>query len=144
MFEPPERASVRREDAADGGASDGGAAELPDVVERAVALLRAIDADELSVADALDRIETVTGDPRLQRRALDAAERRGVVVRDGRTVRAAGGVRVSLERDVVRKEGAFDCRRCGADIGTGCFVRVDDRELGPFGRTCVRAVLGRD
>jgi hypothetical protein len=80
----------------------------------------------------------------LTRTILDEAERRGVVDReDGRIrVRRGGGIR--FERDVVTRQGEFDCRRCGAVISTGHFVRLESGELGPFGSSCVRTVLGRD
>lgn len=100
---------------------------------------------EVTVKEALDRVETVTTNPRLQRRAIGLAAERGTVERSGGTVRPTdGGSHVSFERDVVRKEGEFTCERCGAGLSTGHFVRFDGGAVGPFGSTCVRKVLGRE
>jgi hypothetical protein len=110
-----------------------------------VELLAAAEDEELAVAEAVDRVEAVTTDPRLVREVLDAAERRGVVERDGAVlrVRRGGGV-VRVESEVVERPVDADCRRCGASLSTGHFVRFDAGELGPFGSSCVRKVVGRD
>lgn len=117
----------------------------PDRVELALELLAHLEHEELSVKAALDRIELVTTNPSLQREVLDAAEERGVVEREGGTVRpTVEGTDVSFESDVVVREGEFSCQRCGTGIGEGHFVRFDDDEVGPFGSTCIRKVLGRE
>ena len=119
----------------------------PDPVETGVALLSRLEHDELSVADALDRIEAITSAPERQREILETAERRGLVERDGARLRpaeGAGGGYVRFESEVVVRHGEFTCRRCGAAIGEGHFVRLDPGEVGPFGSSCVRTVLGRD
>jgi hypothetical protein len=111
-------------------------------IELALDLLASLDAGELALAEVVDRIETVTTDPALTRTILDDAEKRGVLSRDGTRVRLRtrrGGVRP--EPRIVRREGTFACRRCGASLSTGHFVRLDAGELGPFGPECVRAVL---
>jgi len=116
-----------------------------DRVALGLELLAHLEHAELSVKDAMDRIEIVTTDPAVQREILTAAQREGVVERDGGTVRpTATGTFVSFESDVVVKEGEFDCQRCGAGISEGHFVQFDSDELGPFGSTCIRKVLGRD
>ncbi|MFC6824509.1 DUF5830 family protein [Halopelagius fulvigenes] len=114
-------------------------------VELAVDLLAHLEADELPLSDVVDRIETVTTNPTLTRDILDAAELRGVIDREGGNIRTRrGGTYVRFEEQVVRREGEFDCRRCGASISTGHFVRFETGELGPFGSSCVRKVLGRE
>ena len=114
-------------------------------VELALSLLAHLEHGELSVKAAMDRIELVTTVPETQRAILDLAVERGIVEReDGTIVPVATGTYVRFERDVVVKEGDFSCRRCGADLGSGHFVRLDDGELGPFGSTCIRKVLGRE
>ena len=114
-------------------------------VELALELLAHLEADELSLADVVDRIETVTTDPTLTRDILDTAELRGIIERDGGRIRhQRGGTFVRFESQVVQREGDFDCRRCGASISTGHFVRFESGELGPFGSSCVRKVLGRE
>lgn len=115
-----------------------------DTVELGVQLLERLEHAELSVADALDRVEAVTGEPAVQREILDVAERRGVIERDGATVRPSSGAYVDFDAEVVTKEGEFDCERCGAGLSTGHFIRLEDGDVGPYGSTCIRKVTGRD
>jgi hypothetical protein len=116
-----------------------------ETVELGVELLEHLEDEELSLADAMDRIEAVTTNPTLTRDILDAADDRGVIEREGATVRTRrGGSFVRFESQVVTREGEFSCRRCGAGLSTGHFVRFEAGELGPFGSTCVRKVLGRE
>lgn len=114
-------------------------------IELGIELLAHLERDSLTIADAVDRIETITTDPTLTRDILDAAEKRGVVEReDGRLRTDRGGTFVRFQQQVVRREGDFECRRCGASLSTGHFVTFDAGELGPFGPECVRRVLGRE
>lgn len=116
-----------------------------DPVELGVELLAHLEHTELSVADAIDRIETVTTNPALQREILDTADMRGIIDREDGLVRPRSrGQYVSFDADVVAREGEFTCQRCGATISTGHFVQFDGGELGPFGSTCIRKVLGRE
>jgi hypothetical protein len=115
-----------------------------DPIDIGVELLAHLEHEELSVADAVDRIELVTTDPSLTREILDTAEARGVIEREDGLVRPQRGTYVRFERDVVRREGEFTCRRCGAGLSTGHFVRLDAGELGPFGSSCIRKVTGRE
>jgi len=120
------------------------AGEAARTVEVGVALLAHLEDAELSLADAVDRIETVTTDPALTREILDTAELRGVIDREDGLVRPRSGSFVSFERDIVRREGEFTCRRCGASLSTGHFVQFDAGEHGPFGSSCIRRVTGRE
>lgn len=115
-----------------------------DPVAVGVELLANLEHEELDLADAVDRIETVTTDPALTREILETAEQRGIIERDGTTVRPATHDYLSFEADVVTREGEFDCRRCGATIGTGHFLQLEAGELGAFGSSCVRYVTGRE
>ena len=125
--------------------SDADAEADADPVELGVELLAHLEHESLSVAEAIDRIETVTTNPADQREILDTAVMRGVVDRSDGLVRPkSGGTYVSFEADVVVREGDFSCARCGASLSTGHFVQFDGGELGPFGSTCVRKVLGRE
>jgi len=127
---------------------------FPDVNERStreerlelgVELLAHLEREELDVAAAVDRIETITTSPALTRDILDAAERRGVIEREGARLRVRrGGTYVDYGSQVVARDGEFECRRCGASIATGHFVRLDAGEIGPFGSSCVRKVTGRE
>ena len=120
-------------------------ARRDDRVELALDLLAHLEREELSLADAVDRIETVTTNPSLTREILDEAEKRGIIAREAGRIRTRrGGTFVRFERQVVSREGEFDCRRCGASLSTGHFVQFDSGELGPFGSSCVRKVLGRE
>ena len=116
----------------------------PDPVALGVELLSKLEHAELSVADAVDRIETITTDPTTTRTILDEAEKRGVVERENGIIRPTGGGFVRFESEVVTKEGDFTCQRCGAGISEGHFIRLDAGEHGPFGSSCIRKVTGRD
>jgi hypothetical protein len=116
-----------------------------DPVEVGVELLEKAEDAELSLADAMDRVEVVSREPTVVREILDTAEMRGVIERDDGIVRVPGGSGyVSQTSDVVRRDGDYDCRRCGTGLSTGHFVELDAGELGPFGSECVRKVTGRD
>lgn len=108
-----------------------------------VALLEHLERDSLPLSDVVDRIETITTNPALTREILDTAELRGVIDRDGGRIRTRRGSFVRFDRQVVRRAGDYECRRCGANLDVGHFVRFDAGELGPFGPECVRRVVGR-
>jgi hypothetical protein len=132
----------------DGGRADHDVPAVADLdregrVDLGVDLLGHLDG-EPSLSAVVDRLETVTTDPSLTRAILDAAEKRGVIDRDGarlRTRSGGGGGRGGPR--VVRREGEFTCRRCGAGLSTGHFLRFETGELGPFGSSCVEKVTGR-
>jgi hypothetical protein len=113
-------------------------------IELALDLLAHLEHDELALSEVVDRIETVTTEPTLTRTILDEAEKRGIIDReDGRLRTRRGGTFVRFESQVIQREGEFECRRCGAGLSTGHFVKFEAGELGPFGSSCVRKVLGR-
>jgi hypothetical protein len=122
----------------------GGVDDDADPVEVGVELLSKLECGSLSVADAIDRIETVTTHPRTTREILDEAEARGVIERDAGEVSPKGGGYVSFDSEVVTKDGEFSCRRCGSSLSTGYFIDLDAGELGPFGSSCIRKVTGRE
>ncbi len=115
-----------------------------DVVDLGVELLAHLEHGELSLKAAMDRLELVTAEPAVQREILETAARRGVIEREGPTVRPTTHDYLRFERDVVTKEGDFDCRRCGTGLSTGYFIDLDAGELGPFGSSCIRKVTGRE
>jgi hypothetical protein len=115
-----------------------------DPVELGCELLAKLETESLTVAEAVDRIETITTDPHLTREILDTAERRGIVEREDGIVRPRRKAFVRFESEVVTKEGEFTCRRCGAGLSTGHFIELEAGELGPFGSSCIRVVTGRD
>ncbi|MGM0606173.1 MAG: DUF5830 family protein [Halobacteriota archaeon] len=123
----------------------GGDSERDRKRELGVELLAHLEADELDLAAAIDRIETITTSPQLTREILDTAETRGVIDRDGARIRTRrGGTFVRFESQVTTREGSFDCRRCGASITTGYVIQFEAGELGPFGSSCIRKVTGRE
>ena len=124
--------------------TDAGSDPDADPVEVGVELLSKLEHPELSVAEAVDRIETVTTHPATTRKILDEAEKRGVIEREGGIVKTTGGGYVSFQSEVVTKEGDFSCRRCGASISTGYFIELEAGEHGAFGPECIRKVTGRD
>ena len=138
-----------RTDPASGDADAGARPPLAELdraerVALGVDLLAHLERESVSLPAAVDRIETITTNPALTREILDSADRRGVIDRDGGRLRIRrGGTFVSFETQVVRRAGNYECRRCGAGLGTGHFVRFETGELGPFGPDCVRKVLGR-
>lgn len=117
---------------------------MDDRVELGLELLAHLEHAELSLADAVDRIETVTKDPAVTREILETAERRGIIDREGDTVVPTSGDYLSFEGDVVEREGEFTCQRCGAGITTGYFIEFDAGDHGPFGSSCIRKVTGRE
>jgi hypothetical protein len=114
-------------------------------VDLGVELLAHLEREELPLSEAVDRIETVTTNPAVTREILDTAEKRGVIDREDARLRVLrGGTYVEYDSQVVAREGEFECKRCGAGITTGHFIRFEAGELGPFGSSCVRKVTGRD
>lgn len=107
-----------------------------------VALLAHVDDDELDLPEVMDRLETVTSNPTVQREILRVAERRGTIDRHGPYIFPSNDATLQFERDVVSKEGKFVCRRCGAGLSTGYFMQFDAGEHGPFGSTCIKKVIG--
>jgi hypothetical protein len=117
---------------------------MDETVELGVDLLRNLEHEELTVAEAVDRIETITTNPTLTRTILDEAEKRGVVEREDGILRPSGGAFVRFESQVVQKEGEFNCERCGTGLSTGHFIQFESGEVGPFGSSCIRKVTGRE
>ncbi|MDF9747045.1 DUF5830 family protein [Natrinema salsiterrestre] len=115
-----------------------------DRVELGLALLARLEHESLPLADAVDRIETVTTDPTVTRTILDEAELRGLIERDDGIIRPKSRQYVRFEQDVITKEGEFTCRRCGSSLSTGHFMALEAGELGPFGSSCIRKVTGRE
>ncbi|MFD1513687.1 DUF5830 family protein [Halomarina rubra] len=115
-----------------------------ETVELGVQLLERLEHEELSLADAVDRLETITSNPTTTRTILDTAEKRGVIDREDGIIRPNGGSFLSFQSEVVEKQGDFQCKRCGASISTGYFMRLQAGEHGPFGSSCIRKVTGRE
>lgn len=137
------RATLKPPAAVPVGVSDAASREAKK--ELALDLIAHLEDEELTLAETIDRIEAVTTSPSLTREVLDEAEMRGLIDREDARIRTrTGGTYVRFESQVVQREGGFDCRRCGASITTGHFVQFDAGELGPFGSSCIRKILGRE
>ena len=113
-------------------------------MELGVQLLARLEDPELPLSAVIDRIETVTTHPETTRAILDKAEARGHIERDGDVVRPVGGRFLRFDSELVAREGDFECRRCGASLSTGHFMRLEAGEHGPFGSSCIRKVTGRE
>ena len=114
-------------------------------IELGVDLLAHLETDDLDLATAIDRLETVTTNPTLTREILDTADKRGIIDRaDGRIRTRRGGTFVRFESQVIVREGDYECRRCGSGLSTGHFIEFESGELGPFGSSCIRKVVGRE
>jgi len=131
-------------DSRPGRDSDRHADPVRDRIELGVELLAHLEHEQLSLRDAVDRIETITTDPAVTREILDTAEMRGVIERDAGVVRPKRHSYVGFESDVVSREGEFTCKRCGASLSTGYFISFEAGEHGPFGSSCIRKVTGRE
>ncbi|TYL38908.1 MarR family transcriptional regulator [Natronococcus pandeyae] len=126
------------------GADEDAVDATDDRVELGLALLERLEHESLSLADVVDRIETVTSDPAVTRTILDRAELRGIIEREDGIVRPKSRQYVRFDQDVITKEGDFSCRRCGSGLSTGYFIDLESGELGPFGSSCIRKVTGRE
>ncbi|USZ72509.1 DUF5830 family protein [Natronosalvus halobius] len=115
-----------------------------DRVDLGLALLERLEHESLPLPAVVDRIETITTDPAVTRTILDEAELRGIIDRDDGIVRVKSRQYVRFEEQVITKEGEFSCRRCGAGLSTGHFIKLEAGELGPFGSSCIRKVTGRE
>jgi hypothetical protein len=128
----------------DPSSTDGAHTPIEETVELGVQLLAHLEQEKLTLKETIDRIETITTDPAITRDILDTAEMRGVIDREDGIVRPRRMAFVSFEADVTVREGAFTCRRCGADISVGHFIEFEAGEHGPFGSSCIRKVTGRE
>ncbi|WP_312908075.1 DUF5830 family protein [Natronosalvus caseinilyticus] len=115
-----------------------------DRVDLGLALLERLEHESLPLPAVVDRIETITTDPAVTRTILDEAELRGIIDREDGIVRVKSRQYVRFEEQVITKEGEFSCRRCGAGLSTGHFIKLEAGELGPFGSSCIRKVTGRE
>jgi hypothetical protein len=115
-----------------------------ETVELGVQLLERLEHEELSLAECVDRLETITSNPTTTRTILDTAEKRGIIDREDGLIRPTGGRFLQFQSEVVEKKGEFTCKRCGASISTGYFMRLQAGEHGPFGSSCIRKVTGRE
>jgi hypothetical protein len=112
-------------------------------VELGVQLLERLEHAELSLAELVDRIETVTTHPATTRAIIEAAQKRGIIQREGDTVKPTSGRFLTFESEVVERSGDYECKRCGKSLSVGHFIRLEAGELGPFGSSCIRKVTGR-
>ncbi|MFC6718390.1 DUF5830 family protein [Natrialbaceae archaeon GCM10025810] len=144
MDGPDDAGGSERDVEVAGDGEPGGNRIEDDRVELGIALLERLEHESLTLAEAVDRIETITSDPTVTRTILDRAELRGVIEREDGIIRPKSRQYVRFQEDVITKEGDFSCRRCGSGLSTGYFVRLEAGEIGPFGSSCIRKVTGRE
>lgn len=114
-----------------------------DPIEIGLSLLRDAGTGPVTVKRAMDVIEGITNDPATQRKIIDRGRMQGLVASDDAT---GGGLSLSDDRGdarIEKREGPWDCRRCGREVDPGHWYVWRGGELGPFGPKCVRKVLGR-
>lgn len=115
-----------------------------ETVELGVQLLERLQQEELTLAETIDRIETITTNPTMTRKILDTADRRGIIEREDGIIRPSHGQLMTFESAVVTREGDFTCQRCGAAVTVGYFMRLEAGEHGPFGSSCIKKVTGEE
>jgi hypothetical protein len=123
--------------------SGSGGADGDRPVELGVQLLERLEHVELSLAELVDRIETVTTHPATTRAIIEEAQKRGIIQREGDTVKPTSGRFLTFESEVVERSGDYECKRCGKSLSVGHFIRLEAGELGPFGSSCIQKVTGR-
>jgi predicted methyltransferase len=114
-----------------------------DPVELGLQLLERLEHAELSLAELVDRIETVTTHPATTRAIIEEAEKRGIIQREDDTVKPTSGRFLTFESEVIERAGDYECERCGKSLSVGHFIRLEAGELGPFGSSCIEKVTGR-
>lgn len=115
-----------------------------DTVALGVQLLERLQQEELTLAETIDRIETITTNPTETRQILDKADRKGIIDREDGLIKPRRGQLLSFESAVVTREGEFSCERCGADVTVGYFMQLQAGEHGPFGSSCIKKVTGEE
>lgn len=113
-------------------------------LDRGVAVIEALVHLEVELPDLVDALDAVVeGDAEI-RQVLKYAESEGLIERDGKHIRQGRAAPAGERRSprVITRDGEFACRRCGQSIGTGHFLVVNDREIGPYGSTCVARITG--
>ena len=113
--------------------------EAEQKVEQALMLLASIDAESISLKEAVEIVELVTAVPELVRRTIAIAEERGIIRREGSTLmvkeRAGARGRRALVR---RRKCSAQCVRCGRRISNCFFILIAGSELGPLGSECIK------
>lgn len=117
---------------------------MGETVELGVQLLASAEEDELDLSVAVDRLETVTREPRVTRSILDEAEKRGVIERSNGLLRVRQGPQNSAHTEIVMRDGEYTCRRCNSSISPGYFLDLTGSLYGAFGPKCIQVVTGRD
>ncbi len=109
-------------------------------IENALRLLVGVDADSMSVKEAVEVIEVVTRAPELIRKILEKAEAKGILKKNQR-----GGYTKSKPLDLlpfrpsaIRRKCDDNCARCGRRITNCYFIVLGDGELGPLGSECIK------
>jgi hypothetical protein len=96
---------------------------------------------DITLGEAIERIEIVTKNPRIVRQILDESERRSLIKREGKLIISLLSSLECEEEKIITRKGEFICCRCGSSLVKGYFIEFNSKEWGPFGPTCVRKYL---
>jgi len=111
-------------------------------VEEALMLLGMVGESEISVKDAVEVIQHITRVPERVREVLQIAEERGMIRREGgKLIIAVTGrelFRAGEYPRIEKREGEDACARCARRITSCYYIVLPERELGPFGSTCIK------
>ncbi len=107
-------------------------------VEQALMLLASVDAESISVKEAVEIVEVVTTVPELVKRAIARAEELGILRREGSRLVIRESARGGKSVRVRRRECEAHCSRCGRRISNCFFILIAGSEFGPFGSECIK------
>ena len=111
-------------------------------IEAALMLLGMVGESEISVKEAVEIIQNITRVPERIREVLEIAEERGMIKREGgRLVILETGkelFRAGEYPRIIKKKADEACTRCGRKITSCYYITLPEREVGPFGSTCIR------
>ena len=105
-------------------------------------LFTKISEGEIPVKEAVEIIQNITKVPEHVREILEVAEERGMIRREkGRLIVVETGkelFRAAEYPRVVKRKGEDACARCGRRITACYYIALPEREVGPFGSTCIK------
>jgi hypothetical protein len=96
---------------------------------------------DITLKEAIERIEIVTKNPHIIRRILDEAEEKNLIKREGKLIISLLSSLECENQKIITRSGEFICCRCGSSLVKGYFIEFNSKEWGPFGPTCVRKYL---
>jgi hypothetical protein len=113
-------------------------------INRALQLLKAAGGKTLTLKEATDIIELVTGVPEIVKATIDRGLAEGLIKRGGgglMVVEKEGAGHVGEGFDYprrVKKACQDQCIRCGRRITSCHYIVLEDWQVGPLGSECVK------